>query len=375
MIYLDNAATTAPKPAAVQRAVAMALRDLSANPGRAGHGAAMAGAELLYRTREKAARFFGCTQPEQVVFTPGCTASANMVLKGVLFPGDHLVISSLEHNAVSRPAHTLAAQGVAVTAARVVPGDDVVTLNNFRNAMRHNTRLIMVCHASNAFGVVAPVAALGKLCRERGVLLGVDAAQTAGVLPIDVRAMGIDFLCVAAHKGLYAPMGTGLLISSTHKLRPLIEGGTGTQSIEQHQPPELPERLESGTLNLPGIAGLSAGLDFVMSRGTAHIYAHEMSLLHPLYTALQQMGATLYVGPGVEIAPVLSFNLGDQHSFDVAARLDEAGIAVRAGLQCAPMAHQQFGTIKHGTVRISPSAFTTNEDIDRLIVTLRRMGR
>ena len=373
MTYLDNAATTSPKPRNVVAAVNEAMQKYTANPGRAGHSMSIAAAEMIYNTRVKAAAFFGCPQPELVVFTPGCTMSVNMALKGVLRPGDNFIISSLEHNAVSRPAHTLEQSGASMSTAKIVPGDDRATIENFRAAIRPNTRMIMTTHASNVFGVVVPVEAIGRLCRERNILLGVDAAQTAGILPIHCERMGIDFLCVAAHKGLYAPMGCGMLVCSSHRLIPLIQGGTGTQSLEQEQPEELPERLESGTLNVPGIAGISAGLDFVASRGAAQIYRHEMELMHYLYNELRRLPVTLYTGSGVNSVPVLSFNIKGMDSFSAASMLDADGIAVRAGLHCAPMAHSQFGTLPDGTIRVCPSAFTTQQDVDRLLWSVKKM--
>ncbi len=367
MNYLDNAATTSPKPQPVIDAVEYAMKNLSANPGRAGHKLSMAAAEAVFDVRIKAADFFGCKSPEMVVFTSGCTTAVNTVLKGVLKKGDHVVTSSLEHNAVSRPLHSLKDKGIHFSEAVVVPGDDAATLKNFENAMKSSTRLVITTHASNVFGVVVPVADIGRLCRKKGVLFAVDSAQTAGVLPIDVTDMNIDFLCVAAHKGLYAPMGNGILISNTHEIRPLVEGGTGTQSLEQVQPDELPERLESGTINLPGIAGIGAGIDFIRSGGINNIYLHEMQLMHRLYVNLQQIpGVKLYTGTGVNQVPVLSFNINGADSFTVGAYLDERDIAVRPGLHCAPAAHKQFGTLPNGTVRACPSVFSTPEDIDRL---------
>jgi len=373
MIYLDNAATTSPKPRSVMQAVSEAMRTHTANPGRSGHSMSLASAELVYDARVKVADFFGCPKPEHVVFTSGCTMSANMVLKGILRPGDHFIISSLEHNAVSRPANTLMKSGVKMSVARIVPGDDAATLNNFKAVIRPNTRLIMTTHASNVFGVIVPIALIGRLCRERGILLGVDAAQTAGILPISCERMGIDFLCVAAHKGLYAPMGCGILICGEHPLAPFIEGGTGTQSLEQEQPAELPERLESGTLNVPGIAGIAAGIDFIKSQGIERIYRHEMELMHRLYTELKRMPIKLYTGGGVQSVPVLSFNVSGMDSFSAASLLDSKGIAVRSGLQCAPMAHRQFGTLPNGTIRVCPSVFTSPRDIDMLLQALKNI--
>ena len=258
MIYFDNAATTGIKPPSVVAAVKYALENLSANPGRSGHQASAKAAELVYKAREKVALFFGAEGAENVVFTLNCTHSANCILKGVLRRGDHVVVSSMEHNAVVRP---LVKTGVSYSVAKVSLTDDGETLKSFAQSIKPNTRLIFCTGASNVTGKILRIQRIGELCRKRGILFAVDAAQTAGVLPIDMQKQNIDFLCVAPHKGLYAPMGTGILIARKNIINTVLEGGTGTNSLELKQPPDLPERLESGTLNLPGIAGISAGME------------------------------------------------------------------------------------------------------------------
>lgn len=377
MIYLDNAATTSPKPAAVREAVSAALRDYSANPGRSGHRMSVEAAEAVYACRKRAAHFFGAPSEERVIFTPNCTASINYVLKGLLKSGDHVVTSSLEHNAVMRPLHRMSRQnGVLYDLAEVIFEDQEATLRSFIRAMRPNTRLVICTHASNVTGAVLPIAEIGRVCRERGILFAVDAAQTAGILPIHMGDMCIDYLCVATHKGLYAPMGTGLLICAADLSGTLIEGGTGTDSISLEQPADLPERLESGTINTPGIIGIGAGIDFVEKKGVSRIYAHELRLVTRLYDALEEMSAArLYTGRPVQglYAPVLSFNLAGLTSPETAALLDKAGIACRAGLHCAPSAHKRIGTLDQGTVRLCPSAFTRPEEIQRTIEVLRKL--
>lgn len=367
MIYLDNGATTFPKPQAVSRAMLSAVRD-AANPGRGGHRLSLQASRLLYECRENAARLFDMENPERVIFTLNCTAALNTVLHGVLKPGDHVVISSLEHNAVARPLKALSKQGVSYSVAAVTEGDDDATLAAFRAAIRQNTRMIVCTHASNVFGVRLPVERIGALCRLYGLLFCVDAAQTAGVLPLSLRDGDIDFLCTAGHKGLYGPMGTGLLlINSDAPLAPLMQGGTGSLSADLEQPSLLPDRFESGTPNLPGIAGLSQGIRFVQSRGVERIFSHELALTARLYDMLQAIdGVTLYTSrpePAHHV-PVLSFNIAGADSEAVAAQLGERyGIAVRAGLHCAPMAHRAYGTLEGGTVRAVASAFTTHEQI------------
>lgn len=370
MIYLDNAATTGKKPQSVISAVSRALTEQSANPGRGGHRAAMRAAETIYGARQKIARMFGASGEDRVIFTASCTAALNTVIKGVLKKGDGLIISSMEHNSVVRPAETMRRMGVEVSVAEVIFSDPEATLRSFARAIRPNTRMILCTHASNVTGEVMPIAALGALCKERGILFAVDAAQTAGVLPIDMGQMQIDYLCIAPHKGLYAPMGLGILIAEAPIEQPLIEGGTGVQSALPRQPEEYPERLESGTLNLPGIVGLSAGLDFVAQKGITAIYKAELGLIQRLYRGLRNIpGVTVYTPepePGAFV-PVLSMNMRGLNSSEVAARLDQAGIAVRAGLHCAPFAHKRLGTIESGTVRISPSVFNSGRDIAQLL--------
>lgn len=377
MIYLDNAATTGKKPQSVIAAVGHALSEQSANPGRGGHRAAMRAAEAIYQTRQKIAGMFGASGEDRVIFTPSCTASLNMVIKGVLKKGDGLIISSMEHNSVARPAETAKRMGVEVSVAEVIFSDPEATLRSFARAIRPNTRMILCTHASNVTGEVMPIAALGALCREHGILFAVDAAQTAGVLPIDMGQMQIDYLCIAPHKGLYAPMGIGVLIAEAPIEKPLIEGGTGVQSVLSHQPAEYPERLESGTLNLPGILGLSAGVDFVQHKGIDTIYKAELGLIGRLYRGLRQISGAVVYTPEPSygsFVPVLSMNLRGMESSEVAHRLDQVGIAVRAGLHCAPFAHKRLGTIESGTVRISPSIFNTAQDIGVLLHRLRAIS-
>ncbi|MDR1892158.1 MAG: aminotransferase class V-fold PLP-dependent enzyme [Oscillospiraceae bacterium] len=365
MIYLDNAATTNPKPESVRRAVSQTLLRFSVNSGRGSYSTAVSAAELIYSVREKAAAFFGEQNPERVIFTPNCTASLNYVLKGLLKPGDHCIVSSLEHNAVMRPLYALTKKGVTYSVAEADFYDDAVTVNHFRQLIQPETRLIVCAHASNLLGLCLPVEAIGGLCREHGITFAVDAAQTAGILPLDVEKMNIDFLCVAPHKGLYAPMGTGILIAR-QSLDTILEGGTGTSSYCLEQPSDPPERFESGTQNLPGIAGVGAGLDFVTAKTPERIYTHELGLVTALYRRLANTpGVRLYTEcPKMwHYAPVLAFNIGDMESSEVGEALNKAGFAVRTGLHCAPTAHRLIGTLRQGAVRVCPSAFTRQEDM------------
>ncbi len=377
MIYLDNAATTGKKPAGVLSAVQHALQEYSANPGRGGHHASIAAAEIVYKTRQKLARMFGASGENGVIFTASCTAALNMVLKGVLQKGDGLIISSMEHNSVARPAETMRRMGVDVSVAEVIFSDPEATVRSFERAIKPNTRMILCTHASNVTGEVLPIREIGALCKEKGILFAVDAAQTAGVLPINMSEMQIDYLCLAPHKGLYAPMGLGVLIAEAPILYPLIEGGTGVQSASLRQPEEYPERLESGTLNLPAIAGLSAGIDFVKQKGIKQMYEAELRLTRRLYHGLSTIsGAMVYTPlPTVDrFVPVLSFNIRGLESSEVAERLNQYKIAVRAGLHCSPLAHKRLGTIESGTVRVSPSVFNSNQDITVLLDRIHRIS-
>lgn len=363
MIYLDNAATTYPKPPCVTNAVVRAMEHAGGNPGRSGHTLSLAAAEAVWNCRESAADLFGCPSPENVILTMNCTMSINVVLKGLLSGGGRVLISDMEHNAVMRPLNSLARKGFLKIDVATVSDDDVETVANFRRKLTPETRAIVCTHASNVFGVSAPVRALGRMARSYGIPFVVDGAQSAGVLPLDLTEDAIDFLCLPGHKGLYGPMGTGLLLCSGRvPLPPLIEGGTGTQSRDLRQPDTLPERLESGTPNVPGICGLRAGIEWVRAQGVGAIAAHECRCLTPLYRTLQGLPRVrLYTDPprpGKD-APILSFSVEGVPSEAIAERLHAAGIAVRAGYHCAPAAHRKFGSPEGGTVRLSPSAFTS----------------
>lgn len=377
MIYLDNAATTYPKPVSVQNAVSYALKNFGANPGRAGHSMSIAAAEEIYRCRTAAADFFNAPGPECVAFTLNCTHAMNYVLKGILKPGDHVVTSCLEHNAVMRPLQALSENGVTFTYARVFPGDNDATVDSFRKSLRQNTRLIVCTHASNVWGIRLPVERIAALGHEYGIPIVIDCAQSAGLLPIDMADGGFDYLCIAGHKGLYAPMGTGMLITPNGSdLATIIEGGTGTSSAMLEQPTTMPDRIESGTQNMPGIAGLRAGIEFVKSRGTEAIYKHELSLLQFLHKKLSKIdGVKLYTQEPIApyFAPVLSFNVKELPSEAIAQKLNVNGIAVRAGLHCAPVAHQSMGTLEQGAVRVCPSVFNNMNEMNSFVMTLMKI--
>ena len=378
MIYLDNSATSYPKPLAVREAAASAVRNFS-NPGRSGHKLSIAASEEIFSARKTAAQLFDVPESENVVFTLNCTAAINTVIKGVLKSGDHVVVSELEHNSVMRPLEAMKSRGVTWSAARVFPCDDEKTLAAFRDAINARTKMIICTQASNVWGVRLPVERISALAHGYGLTILVDAAQSAGVIPIDIKSSGIDYLCSAGHKGLYGPMGTGLLIVSGGDVpESLIEGGTGSSSDSFLQPGQLPDRLESGTPNVSGIAGLRAGMAFVMKRSPQKIAEHEFRLIGQLYRELSKTdGIRLYMPqPTMEhFVPILSLNVESMDSESAGQLLSRRGIAVRAGLHCSPAAHRAMGTLESGAVRVSPSVFTTENEIDRLVFEIKRLRR
>lgn len=370
MIYFDNAATSGKKPQNVINAVDFAMKNLSANPGRSGHDLSAKTADAVYKSREKISRFFGGGGGENVIFTLNCTQSINYVLKGVLKRGDHLVISNLEHNAVMRP---LKKMGINYDMAEI-EGDTETTLKNIMDKIKINTKLVLMTGASNVTGQILPIGEIGRICKQRGVLFCVDAAQIAGVLPIDMEKMNIDYLCVAAHKGLYAPMGIGILIARNNIENTIIEGGTGSSSIDFSQPDILPEKFESGTINVPAIMGVSAGIDYINSRGIENIYKHEFALLERLYNLLSyNKDIVLYTKPPVYnfTSPVLPFNIDKKECSETAKILNDYGIAVRSGLHCAPTAHKAIGTLPYGCVRVSFGVFNTMSEVEKMINMLK----
>ncbi len=367
MIYFDNAATSGIKPPSVISGVEYALRNYCANPGRSGHSRSQNTAEAVFKTRAALSDFFGSDGPETVIFTQNCTHSINCVLKGLLKKGDHCIISSLEHNAVVRP---LVKTGVSYSVAKVYLDDDNKTLKSFEEKLKPNTKLIFCTGASNVWGKILPIEAIGGLCKKRGIFFGVDGAQIGGITSLDMNRQHIDFLCLAPHKGLYAPMGIGVLIARKPLPFTLIEGGTGTNSKEIFQPEFLPERLESGTQNIPAVIGCKRGLDFINSKGLNRMYSAEMKLITRLYEGLKKFDFielyTPYPKLG-EFVPVLSFNFKGRSSEEIAALYSDEGIALRGGIHCAPFAHSQMNTLEQGAVRVSVSAFNDIREIEEFL--------
>ena len=377
MIYLDNAATSGKKPQEVINAVALSLRNLNANPGRGGNDMSIKASLAVYSVRKKIKEMFNASSENNVCFTANCTIAINMLLYGVLNSGDHIIISSLEHNAVSRPINYLKEyRGIEYDIAAVDMLHKEKTVANFKRLIKKNTKMIFCTHASNVTGYIMPIKGIGRLCKEGNILFGVDAAQSAGVIDIDMQKMNIDYLCIAPHKGLFAPMGTGVLIAEKPIKNIMISGGTGTNSLELFQPEELPERMESGTVNLPGIMGIGAGVNFVKSKGIKKIHKFEIELLRQAYFGIERAGGRLYTPPPTadDYTAVLSFNMGDMSSGKVAKYLNKNGIAVRSGFQCSALAHKHLKTTKGGTVRISPGIYNSPKEIERLNFLLKNIN-
>lgn len=344
MIYLDNGATSYPKIPAVSEAILQAM-ETCANPGRGGHRLSMAAMETVYRCREEAGRLFDCL-PEQVVFTCNCTHGLNIAIRTLVKPGSQVVISGFEHNAVTRPLHLLGAKTVVAGRKLFDPAD---TLWEFEKALKNGVAAAVFTHVSNVFGYILPVEEMAMLCRKHHVPFIVDAAQSAGMLPVTLGKWGADFIAMPGHKGLLGPMGTGILLCGRTP-EPLLAGGTGSASRLQEMPGEIPDRAEPGTLNVPGIAGLTAGLRCVQTMGIERIFQKEQGLAQKCAKMLRRQGFRVFAGK--EQGGTVSF-LPATDCEVLAQLLGEKDIAVRAGLHCAPLAHESAGTIESGTVRIS----------------------
>lgn len=366
MIYFDNAATTLMKPLSVSKAMAEAVENLG-SPGRGGHEAAMAAAEEAYACRKLAAEMFGVDDPSRVVFCMNATHALNLAIKSIARRGDRVVISGYEHNAVLRPLTAVGAD-IRVAAAPLFEPERMATA--YDRLLDRRTRLAVVNHVSNVFGSIQPLEEVASLCRERGIPLIVDASQSAGVLPLDLKKLGAAFIAMPGHKSLYGPQGTGLLLCA-HDTKPLIEGGSGSDSANRYMPEFLPDRLEAGTHNMPGIAGLHRGLRFVSRLGTEAVLRRERELLHLAASLLTDIpGLRLFLSGDTDgQTGVLSFTVSGEDPEETAEKLSSGGFAVRAGLHCAPLAHQTAGT--EGTVRLSFSVFNTVGEVQALAQYLR----
>jgi cysteine desulfurase/selenocysteine lyase len=382
MIYMDNAATSWPKPPEVLKAMTDVLERAGGNPGRSGHLLSIEAARVMYETRELIARFFHIGDPLRVIFASNATHAINIALKGFLKPDDHVVTSSMEHNAVMRPLRNLEERGINL---HIVPCASDGSLNNIEDVARmvdFRTRLVVINHGSNVVGTILPVADVASIAHQVGALLLVDAAQTAGVVPIDVQAMGIDLLAFSGHKGLQGPPGIGGLIIGDNvdvsQIEPLMRGGTGSQSELEEQPDDLPDKFESGTPNIVGIAGLCAGINWVMNRSIESIRGQEKEFNRALIDFLCDLPDVKAYGPldPNKSTAVVSITVDKKQVSEIGLRLDEEfGILSRVGLHCAPAAHKTIGTFPEGTVRLAPGVFTTKDDICEVIAAIEKVSR
>jgi cysteine desulfurase family protein len=381
MIYLDNAATSWPKPPAVARAMSDFIEHSGGNPGRSGHGLSVKAGRIVFETRELLAGLFNAPDPLHVIFTANATHALNLALQGLLGDGDHVVCSGIEHNSVMRPLRALERRGVRLTVAPC-SADGTLQMGELKKAVTPGTRLVALAHASNVIGTIQPVEQAAAVAHAAGALLLVDAAQTAGVLPIDVAAQRVDLLAFTGHKGLLGPQGTGGLVIGervdTADLTPLLFGGTGSRSERQFQPDDLPDKYESGTANGVGIAGLGAGVRFLLERGVDSVRDHERTLTEALVKELRGERQVKLFGPtGAEKrVAIASINVDGRPVSEVGQRLEEEfGVLCRVGLHCAPAAHQTIGTFPSGTVRLAPGVFSTMADVEAAVEGLKKIAQ
>lgn len=378
MIYLDNAATTFPKPKEVYSAVLDCMENYGANPGRAGHKLAMRAGRVIYECRENVAKLLNVSNPMNIVFTHNATDSLNLAIKGVVKSGDHIITTSVEHNSVIRPIKALEKKGVENT---IVKCDKYGQLNieDIKKAIKPNTKLIVTTHASNVCGTIIDIEEIGNIAKENNILYLVDASQTLGVYDVDVQKLNVDMVAAPGHKCLLGPQGTGILyIREGLEVDILKEGGTGSNSEELFQPNMMPDRYESGTHNTPGIAGLNAGVKFVLETGIDKIRHHEEDLCEYMLKRLSEIPNIKIYGPldSKKRAAVISINIGDIDSGELTFLLDDMyDIATRSGIHCSPLAHETLGTLIQGTIRFSLGYFNTKEDIDKTVDALMEIEK
>ena len=377
MIYMDNAATSWPKPDIVYDTILRTMKYYGANPGRSSHTMAIEAANILLYTREMLCQLFNAQDPFRMIFTYNTTDSLNLAIKGVLKNGDHVITTSMEHNSVIRPLMHLADMGVETT---IVPGDSegLIDPSDIKRSMRSNTRLIIATHASNVTGTLMPIESIGKIAKDSGVYFLLDAAQTAGSIPIDISKLPVDLVAMPGHKGLLGPQGTGVLyVREGVELRQIREGGTGSQSESINQPMFLPDRYESGTLNTPGIAGLGAGIRHILNKGQGKIVSHVVNIERLFLNALSQIKGVKVYGPKdmKHRSGIVSINIWDRDSREIVNILSrDYGIATRGSLHCAPLAHKTIGTKEQGTVRFSPGEFNTLDEVKACVRAIGEIG-
>jgi cysteine desulfurase family protein len=375
MIYLDNAATTFPKPLPVYDAVDCCLRNYCANPGRGSHSLSLECELRILECRERIGKLLNIEDPMRIVLTSNTTDGLNIAIKGVLKPGDHVITTMIEHNSVLRPIEHLKNLGVEVT---TLPVDlnGYIYMPNLKNSLKKNTKAVIINHGSNVLGTIQDVESIGALTKSLGILLIVDGAQTVGYLDMDVRKMNIDILAFPGHKSLLGLQGTGgLYVRSNIDLSPLKEGGTGSNSHSLLQPSFMPDKLESGTLNTPGIVGLSEGVNFILTEGLENIRNHEIALMEQLTEELLRLPFITAYGElnPKKKTPVISFNIDNFDCSEVGRLLNEENLCVRTGYHCAPLIHQTIGTERMGTIRVSPGYFNSPKDIDSFISAIKKI--
>lgn len=380
IIYFDNAATSWPKPPETVTAMQNYLLNIGGSPGRSGHRLSIEAARLVFDTREKLAQLFNVSDPLRIILTKNATEGLNIAIFGFLKPGDHVITSGMEHNSVMRPLRAMEARGVGIT---VVPcaADGLIDPRDIAGAIKKNTKAIYMTNASNVTGTVMPVSDIGRVAHEHGLVLCVDAAQTAGCYPIDVEEMNIDFLAFTGHKALFGPSGTGGLYireGLEKRIEPICVGGTGSRSEVEEQPDFMPDCFEAGTPNTAGIAGLQAGVEFILDKGVAHIKDREEKLVKLFIDGVNDLPRVkLYGQKSVkQHTPAVSFNIDGMDSATVSLELDEKfGIMSRSGLHCAPAAHKTIGTYPTGTIRFSFSYFNTEEQVTASVEALKKIGK
>ncbi|MTI70380.1 MAG: aminotransferase class V-fold PLP-dependent enzyme [Firmicutes bacterium] len=378
MIYLDNAATTYPKPESVYKAIMDAMKNYGANPGRSGHKLALKAGRGIYETRELLSKLFNIKNPMNIIFTHNATEGLNLGIKGILKSGDHVITTTMEHNSVLRPLMALKEKGVEVTIVKCNNKGEV-NVKDIEDEIKENTKLIVTTHASNVTGTIFPVKEISEVCKKHKLLYMLDAAQTAGVYDIDVEKLGIDILAFPGHKGLLGPQGTGgIYIKEGLDIPQLKEGGTGSKSHELFQPSILPDRYESGTPNTPGIIGLGAGIKYILDRGIENIRNHEKKLTDYFIKNLKRIDHVKIYGPqdSERQAAVVAINIANEDSSEVSYVLDSVfDIGTRPGLHCAPLAHKTIDTFEQGVVRFSLGPFTTIEELDKAINAIKEITK
>lgn len=374
MINFDNSATTFPKPRSVKAAAALALERYGGNPGRSGHSLSLKAAEAVFAARKNIAEMFSA-EPENVIFTLNCTHALNLAIKGIVKPSDHVIISSFEHNSVARPVYAMSKTGVKYSIAEVFP-EDKLTVQSFRTLIRPETKAIICTAGSNVTGQILPFREIAEIAAENNLCFIVDGAQACGVIPISLSD-GINVLCTAGHKALYGPTGTGLLITDgKFPISPIIQGGTGSTSVELEQPAFLPDALESGTVNTAGIIALNAGVSYVKRLTPERIYRYESELCNRFISGIAPItNVIIYRENGANYLPIVLFNIKGMPSNETASKLSDMGFALRGGLHCSGLAHKSIGTLPDGGVRFAPSTLNKPEEVDGLIHAVRRIAK